>query len=401
VLRQDRRRRRQVALTAPCVSLTSDDVDVVRHRLGHALLLERIERVAGSAEQDRDVATVGQLASELLAPCTSDGAHVGAGVGEVVGAWLADLGARPRDHLGTLLGGGLVGRHQRLTGVGVADDDVEVTGGEAADVGDRLLRVEVGVGVADLADLGVRQRLQDELHLEQLAGDVATEAVGQADLQLTAAAGLAAVVLPALEGLVVVDLHRGPADRGEGDVARPLFTRQARRTGGAGVDEGRVGVVGLAVLTVFERAAPVARADRATGVGGGGAGVGGCRGLGRCRGLGGCRRVVATGLGGGAGGGLVGGAGVVVVSAARGNDDAERARERCDLAISGHGFPPVVRMPGVAMASPLVVGAVCPWCSTEGLIGRCAPAPVVGRRVVRPRRRRCTCEVTVAASGDR
>jgi hypothetical protein len=120
----------------------------------------------------------------------------------------------------------LVGGHQRLTGVGVADDHVVVLRGEALHVGDRLLRVEVGIGVGDVADIGIGERLEDELHLEDLTGDVATESVGQADLQLASGTGVAAVVLPALQRQILVDLRRGPGDGCQGDISRPLFGRQ-------------------------------------------------------------------------------------------------------------------------------------------------------------------------------
>ena len=232
-------------------------------RLEQALLVDRVDRVAGRAGDHRDLAAVGQRLAELLTPGVAEGADVAAAVGEVVGARLADLARRPGDDLRALLGRGAVGGHQRFAGVGEADDHVVALGGEAADVGDRLLGVEVGVGVADLADLGVGQRLQDELHLEDLAGDVAAEPVGEADLQLATGAGVAAVVLPALERQVLVDRRSTPA----AIVARAMLRARSSsgsepappRAAGRGC---RVGDVVLAELAVGERAAELVGAGR-------------------------------------------------------------------------------------------------------------------------------------------
>ena len=85
-----------------------------------------------------------------------------------------------------------------VAGVGEDDDHVDLLGDVGAHVGDRLGRVAARRGVDDLLDVGIGQRLGDELHLGDLAPDVLAEAVGVGDGQ-RAVAGLADRVLPALQ----------------------------------------------------------------------------------------------------------------------------------------------------------------------------------------------------------
>ena len=131
VLGEDARRRLEVRLATPRAAGLGHQFDVVVHRLERALLLHRVDRVAGCAEEHRDLAAVGQQLVELLAPGVAEGAEVAAAVGQVVDAGLADLAGRPRHDLGAFLGRRPVGGDQRLARVGEAEDHVVALGGEA------------------------------------------------------------------------------------------------------------------------------------------------------------------------------------------------------------------------------------------------------------------------------
>ena len=88
---------------------------------------------------------------------------------------------------------------------------------------DLRILVEVGGGRDDRADLGVRQRLEDGLHVTHRTPDVHRVAatVGVAHDQFPTRAGVARLVAPALQGLVdggLVEVLVGPGDRREHDV---------------------------------------------------------------------------------------------------------------------------------------------------------------------------------------
>ena len=253
MLGEDRRRRLEVRLPAPLGPLLGDDLDAAGRASRAGTPRGPGRSGCRRAGDHGDLAAVGQRLVELLTPGVAEGADVAAAVGEVVGARLADLAGRPRHHLGALVGGGPVGGDQRLAGVGERQDHVVALGGEAAHVGDRLLRVEVGVGVADLADLRVRERLEDELHLEDLAGDVAAEPVGEADLELAAGAGVAAVLLPALAGPGPRRPGSTPGRSWPGRRCAPAPPPAATRRRRAPVEQDVIGGVVLAVLAVVER----------------------------------------------------------------------------------------------------------------------------------------------------
>src|SRR5439155_10281813 len=76
--------------------------------------------------------------------------------------------------------------------------------------------------------LSIRQRLEDELHLRHLAIDVLAELLDVGDGQLAARTGAAAVVLPALERQVVVDLLVRAAETRQRDPARLRVRREER-----------------------------------------------------------------------------------------------------------------------------------------------------------------------------
>ena len=77
----------------------------------------------------------------------------------------------------------------------------------------------MGALVDDLADLWVRQRLEDELHVRHLAVDVLAELLDVGDGELAARTGVADVVLPALQRQGVVDLLVGAPESGQRDLA--------------------------------------------------------------------------------------------------------------------------------------------------------------------------------------
>ena len=110
-------------------------------------------------------------------------------------------------------------RQHRVTEVRIGDDQVDLLRDRRLEVGDALVQVRVGALVDDLPDLRIGERLEDELHLRHLAEDVLTELLDVGDGELAAGARAAAVVLPALERQVVVDLSLGAAEPGERDVA--------------------------------------------------------------------------------------------------------------------------------------------------------------------------------------
>src|SRR5262249_48420309 len=77
-------------------------------------------------------------------------------------------------------------------------DHIDLLGDIGAHVGHRLGRVAGRRGVDDLLDARIRERLQDEFHLGDLAPDVLAEAVRVGDREI-AVPGFADVVLPAFE----------------------------------------------------------------------------------------------------------------------------------------------------------------------------------------------------------
>ena len=137
-------------------------------------------------------------------------------------------------------------RQHRVAEVGIRHDQADLLRDRGLEVGDPLVQVGVCAAVDDLADLRVRQRLEDELHLRHLAVDVLAELLDVGHRQLAAGAGLAAVRLPAPERERLVHLPVGPAEPGEGDVARRLVLREQRCLEERVLERGRLGGVHLA-----------------------------------------------------------------------------------------------------------------------------------------------------------
>ena len=130
-------------------------------------------------------------------------------------------------------------------GVGIPDDEVGAALDQEPDVVGRhfRIRVEVGGGRDDLADLGVRQRLQDGLHVAHRTPDVHRVAatVGVAHDEVATRSGVARLGAPALHRLVdrgLVEVLVGPGDGGEDDVPT-VVGRGLDRAEGLG-DERRI-----------------------------------------------------------------------------------------------------------------------------------------------------------------
>src|SRR5690606_35271928 len=149
--------------------------------------------------------------------------------------------------------------------------------------------------------------------------------------------------------------------RRQHDVAGALLGGQTAGTGDGRVDERRIRVVGLAVLTISEGGAPVAGAVLTTVAGVLPAVVG--RGRVLATGVG---RGVTTGVGGVLAAGVSGGLGVVgrcpaavvIVAATGGEHQAQRARERGGSAESGHPVPSIEFVHGVVIVSSPSVWSV-------------------------------------------
>ncbi len=148
---------------------------------------------------------------------------------QVVLAGIADVAPGIRRDGDSGVGRLLHHRDHRVAEVRIGDDQVDTLGDRRLPVGERLVEVDVCARVDDLADLRIRQRLEDELHLRHLAVDVLAELLDVRDLELAARPGLAAVVLPALERQCLVDLPVGSTEPGQRDVARHLVLREERR----------------------------------------------------------------------------------------------------------------------------------------------------------------------------
>ena len=148
---------------------------------------------------------------------------------QVVLAGIADVAPGIRRDRDSGVGRLLHHRDHGVAEVRIGDDHVDTLGDCRFPVGERLVEVDVCARVDDLADLGVRQRLEDELHLRHLAVDVLAELLEIRDFELAARPGLAAVVLPALERQCQVDLPVRTAEPGQRDVARHLVLRDERR----------------------------------------------------------------------------------------------------------------------------------------------------------------------------
>ena len=137
--------------------------------------------------------------------------------------------------------------------VRVADDEVHTGLDQELDVarGDRGVRAPLGVPEHHLADLRVRERLEDGLHAGHLAPHVESAAVGVAHREVAPTARVTLRGAPAFHRLVergLVEILVRPGDRGEDDVGH-IRDRTHRL-----IDERLVGVGALPVLR--ERTAP-------------------------------------------------------------------------------------------------------------------------------------------------
>ena len=129
--------------------------------------------------------------------------------------------------------------------VGIPDDEVDAALDQEPHVVGVNLRilVEVGGGRDDRADLGVRERLEDGLHVTHRTPDVhrAAATVGVTHDQLTTATGVTRLIAPTLQCLVdgrLVEVLIGTGDRREHDVPA-LRRRRLDRAEGL-LDERRI-----------------------------------------------------------------------------------------------------------------------------------------------------------------
>ena len=172
------------------------DVRVQRRLL--ARLPAEGQRVAREAAEEGDVAGADLLVhrrcerlTEVAGVLADDSQVVLAGPGHVA----PGIG-RDRDAgVGCLLHH----RQHRVAEVRIGDDQADLLCDRGLEVGDALVQIGVGALVDDLADLRIRQRLEDELHLRHLAVHVLAEALDVRDRHLALRARGTAVVLPALQ----------------------------------------------------------------------------------------------------------------------------------------------------------------------------------------------------------
>ena len=228
--------------------------------------------------------------------------------------------------------------------------------------------------------------------LKSLAGDVAAEAVGQTDLQLATGTGVAAVLLPALERQVLVDRHPGPRRPSRARCcgpAPPSAGRQVRSSRWRSApDRGR-----RSRRTRRRSTSRPSRPARRTR----------CLRWRPCPALAAVSSLAAVSrsLGSAAVSSLAAVScrcAVVVIVAAGGGDETERTDQRCSLAISGHGFLPVVLMPVVAMVLPLLARLSVGRRVRRLFSWRCARDTRTAPVGARCRRRRCTSATRVAAA---
>ena len=218
---------------------------------------ERGERVARCAAHERDLAGA-DVVVDLLGEGLAERARVLADDGRVVLAGAGHVTPCVRGDGDPCRGRLLEYRQILVADVREVDDHVGTLCDDRLEVRQRVARAareDVGALVDDLADLRVRQRLEDELHLRHLAVDVLAERLHVRDGQLSAGARVTAVVLPALERQVLVDGVVRACERRERDLLGYRILRQERRVEERLLDHGRVGIVGLAVL-VGPRPAP-------------------------------------------------------------------------------------------------------------------------------------------------
>ena len=254
VLAQDPGHRLQRALARPVRVRGRDDLDVGVQPLPLALLpCGGLSCCRACRRGTRSARRRAGCSFMISAYGLAERADVLAAVGQVVGARIADVRVGPQRDRDLALRRLAVGRQQGLARVRVADDHVDALGDHAAHVRDRLLRVQVRVGVDDLADVLVRQRLEDELHLEDLACDVAAEAVGQADGELAARPVSQVFFFQHSIALVLVDLGGNAGHAREDDVLLHRVVRQSVGAVDRLLDDVLGRVVVLAVGAVGQR----------------------------------------------------------------------------------------------------------------------------------------------------
>jgi hypothetical protein len=113
------------------------------------------------------------------------------------------------------------------------------------------IRVEVGLGGDDGPDVGVAECLEDGLHVAHRTPHVdrVSAAVGVPHHDGATGSGVALLVVEALHRLVdggLIDVLRGPRDRGQDDVPARLVRRFDRAQGL--LDQRRVGIGALPEL---------------------------------------------------------------------------------------------------------------------------------------------------------
>ena len=199
------------------------DVGVERRPL--AGLPAEGQRVPREAAEERDVPGL-HLRVHDVRVHLAERARVLADDGQVVLAGAGHVAPGIRRDGDAGVGCLLHHRQHRVTEVRVGDDQADMLCDRRLEVGDPLVQVGVGAAVDDLADLRIRQRLEDELHLRHLAVDVLAELLDVGDGELASGPGAAAVVLPAFERQGVVHLLVGAPEGGQRDVARVRVLRQ-------------------------------------------------------------------------------------------------------------------------------------------------------------------------------
>ena len=220
-------------------------IDGVERRLLALLPAER-QRVPGEAAEEGDVAGL-DLRVHHVRERLAELARVLADHRRVVRARAGHVAPGVGRHGDSGLRRLLEHRDHGVAEVGVGDDRAHVLRDHRLEVRDRLVQVGVCAHVDDLPDLGIRERLEDELHLRHLAVGVLAEALDVRDGELAARSGAAAVVLPALERQRVVDRLRRPSECSQRDVAPRLVRRQQVRLEERVCEGGRRRLVALAV----------------------------------------------------------------------------------------------------------------------------------------------------------
>ena len=156
--------------------------------LVEALVLLDALAVALGAADHQDVAALRQHLEDPLAPVLARLGEVGVDEDVVVDTGLATRGDAIRNRHDAGLVGARERRQDRLAGVREDDERVDALRDHPLDVGDRLLRVALAVGVAERRHARALARLVARRSGRHETPAVASEPVGQAERDLLRAA---------------------------------------------------------------------------------------------------------------------------------------------------------------------------------------------------------------------